>query len=114
MLYDYRSPKDYQFPHTITRWRKEGEEDMFGRSSYSVETLKCRFQETERTYVNEFGNDVRSRGLLYTAGNDLERGDLVILGEYADEEPVAGAFEIKIKRVHTNQKGTRTEFRYVF
>ena len=113
-IFAFRSTRLYQFPHEITRWIK-GDTDMYGKPSYTNEILKCRFQLTERTYVNEDGQHERSRGVIYTPGYDLRRGDLITYGDSSDElEPPAGSYEIKIERVHSNQKGTRVEFRYLF
>jgi len=110
---DYRSTRSYQFPQRITRWRPTGT-DMYGRASYSVESFPARFQQTNRLYVDEFGNNQRSRGIVYTMGDDLDLKDVIALGDHTDESPIAGAFEIKVKRIHSNQRGTRTEFRYIF
>ena len=113
-LYTYRSTRLYQFPHEITRWIK-GDTDMYGKPTYTNEVLQCRYQLTERTYVNEAGQHERSRGVIYTPGYDLRRGDLVTYGDVSSEsEPPEGSYEIKIERVHSNQKGTRVEFRYLF
>lgn len=107
--------RDYQFPHTLTRWREDGPADMYGQKGWTVKVVKCRYQQTERLYINEDGNHVRSRATVYTFEDELELGDQVIQGDYGSEsEPVSGSYEIKVKRVTTNQRGTRTEHRYIF
>lgn len=114
MLTDYRSNRNYKFPHTITRWRPI-DTDKYGQQTYSVETFPARYQLTNRLYVDEFGNNQRAKGLVYTMGDDLDLKDVVALGDYINEtSPVNGAFEIKVKRIHSNLRGTRTEYRYIF
>jgi len=105
--------RDYQLPHILTRWRPIST-DMYGKSTYSVAVIRCRYQSTERQYVNEHGTHSRSRAYIYTKGNDLENGDVVIQGDYSDSpEPVEGAYTVKVTRITQNQKGTRTEYRYI-
>jgi len=35
--------RDYQLPHIITRWRPIST-DMYGKSTYSVAVIRCRYQ----------------------------------------------------------------------
>lgn len=110
-----RGARDYQFPHTLTRWREDGPRDMYGKRSYTVEVMDCRYQASERLYIGEDGNHIRSKAVVYTKEDSLKMGDLVIQGDYSSSpDPVNGAYEIKIVRISTNQRGTRQENRYIF
>lgn len=107
---DYR---DYQFPHTITRWRKSGVPDLTGNQPWVREVLKCRFQAVNRLYVQESGEYARSLSYIYTKGDFLKIDDRVALGEFADTDPVATAYPIRQRRVISNMRDTRREHRYV-
>ncbi|AHX01193.1 hypothetical protein M316_0128 [Nitrincola phage 1M3-16] len=74
--------REYKFPQTLTYWRKSGEPDMYGRDTYIVGKIKCRWEETSRQYINEFGEHSRSNAYIYTIGDDLMEGDVVIQGDY--------------------------------
>lgn len=103
----------YQFPHIITVWKRNAEPDIYGKYTFTVDTIKCRFEQTERTYLNEYGQHERSRAYIFTMSDVLSRGDTVILGDYTSSvEPVDGAFEIKQERHIPNMRGTKTEHRY--
>lgn len=107
--------RGYMFPHTVTVWRKSGEADVYGKYSYNVFTLKCRFEQSERLYINEYGQHQRANGYVFTKNDDILRGDIVIMGKYNNsDEPVDGAFEIKMERHISNIRGTKTEHRYTF
>lgn len=105
--------RDYQFPQTITRWRQSGEPDIYGRRSWEREVLKARYQQVNRMFVREDGENQRSLAWIYTKEDVLEIADHVALGEFTEEEPVATAADIKQKRVLTNMRGNRQENRYI-
>ena len=107
--------REYQYPHQITVWRKQGDDrSLHNESTYDTFIVKCRYQEAFRLYVNEFGQNVRSRAYVYTMGNDLEMGDIIIEGDFRTESsPVAGAFEVKQRKRLQNQRGDRVSFRYI-
>ena len=105
--------RKHQLPHKVTRWRK-GATDKYGRATYSVDVFPCRYQHTERQYVAESGQHSRSSAYVYTDSDVLQNGDVVIKGDYiTSPEPVEGAYSVKRTRVTTNQRGTRTEYRYI-
>jgi len=107
-------PRDYQLPHTLTRWRSDGVTDIYGQTGYSVAVLKCRFTEINKLYVDDEGQERRSEARVYTSGDDLAIGDAIVQGDYSNaSEPVSGAYRVKNRRVSTNQRGTRTEYRYI-
>lgn len=107
-------PRDYQLPHKLTRWRSDGQRDIYGQTGYTVEVLKCRYTEVSRMYVDYEGEEKRSTARIYTQDDMLEIGDMVIKGDFAcSPQPVKGSYEIKNRRVIDNQRGTRTEWRYI-
>ena len=108
-----RSHRDYQFPHTITRWRKAGVPDLTGQQPWEREVLKCRFQAVNRLYVREDGENAQSMSYVYTNGDLLKIDDRVALGEYTETVPVAQAYPIMQRRVISNMRNTRREYRYI-
>jgi hypothetical protein len=70
--------------------------------------------EANRLYVGEDGSHQRSRAYIYTEGDMLQLGDMVMKGDHsASLSPPVNAFEIKDRRATTSQDGTRIEHRYV-
>lgn len=110
-----RSHRDYQFPQTITVWRQDGIPDVTGQRGWTRRVLKARYQSVNRLYVREDGESVRSLAYVYTKEDSLQIGDRVALGEFTNSSPstVKGAYDIKQRRVITNMRGTRSEFRYI-
>jgi len=107
-------PRPHQLPHTITRWRRTSTPDVYGRTTWTVETFPCRYRETNNLFVGEDGTHQRSRAYIYTEGDMLQLGDMVMKGDFATfTSPPADAFQIKSRRVTTSQDGTRIENRYV-
>lgn len=110
-----RSHRGYQFPQTITVWRQDGIPDVTGQRGWTRFVIKARYQAVNRIYVREDGENQRSLAYVYTKEDSLKLGDRVALGEFADTTPttVKGAYDIKQRRVITNMRGTRSEYRYI-
>lgn len=106
--------RGYKTPHIITIWTQLGEPDLYGKFQYEVKTAKCRYEQSDRLYTNEFGQMVRANSIVYAYEDITKKGDLVIKGDFRySESPVDGAFEVKQRREVTNLRGTRTEYRYI-
>lgn len=107
--------RDYKFPHTATVWRSDGTRDIHGRPLRQVFTIKCRYEEHDREYINEAGEHQRSNAYIYVKKiDDLQIGDVVIRGDFSDQEsPVERSFPVRRRRVISNLRGTREEYRYV-
>ena len=106
--------RDYKFPQEVTYWRKSGSPDMYGRDTYIVGKVKCRWEETSRQYLNEFGEHTRSNAYVYTIGDDLVVGDVVMQGDYTtNTTPISGSYPVRRRRAITNLRGTKTEYRYI-
>lgn len=104
----------YKEPHTITIWTRSDTTDIHGRAVYTVDTDTCRYEESSRLYVNEFGQNVRANSIIYSVRDILKKGQLVIRGDFSSTlVPVDGAYEVKQRRAVTNLRGTKTEFRYI-
>lgn len=104
-----------QLPQTLTRWRSGGKDKYGQPTGYIIEVIPCRYEEANRLYVREDGQHERSRATIYTGSDSLDLGDMVAVGDHSSSStPIGGSFEIKNKRITTNQRGTRTEYRYIF
>lgn len=106
--------RDYKFPQWVTYWRKSGEPDLYGKHTYVSGKVKCRWEETSRQYINEFGEHTRSNAYVYTIGDDLVVGDVVIEGDHTSSaSPISGSYPVRRRRAITNLTGTKTEYRYI-
>jgi len=107
-------PRPHQLPHKLTRWRQSGTPDMYGRRTFVVAVFDCRYMEVNKLYVGEDGSQQRSNAYIYTEGDMLQLGDVVMKGDHsASASPPPNAFIIRNRRLTTSQDGTRLEHRYI-
>lgn len=77
---------------TITRW-VAGSYDVYGNPTFTVSTLKGRWEDRQDKVVDNLGNEVISRSIVYLDG-DVSSGDYLMVGSNMSQTPPVGAREV--------------------
>lgn len=85
---------------------------MYGNPSYSTPTtIKVRWEYQSKLMTDSKGREIQGQGVIYFSDKIFSIGDFIADGEYVDNTPVKGSFEIKNQRVVSNLSGTEREYR---
>ena len=78
---------------TATRWTPVTT-DIYGNSSYTLSTLKVRWEDKQIKTTDFRGNEIISNAIVYT-GEDIGPGDYLYLGTSTATTPPYGAREVR-------------------
>lgn len=105
--------RKFQAIHDITIWRSLGV-DRYGQPNYQEPiTIRGRWEDAERLYINENGREVRGRSTVYLPEDLAKSGDYMMLGVSEELRPTVDSYEVKQRRVINSQRGNRKECRYI-
>lgn len=105
--------RNFQAIDDITIWRSLGV-DRYGQPNYQPPiTVRGRWEDSERLYINGEGREVRGKSTVYLPEDLAKSGDYMMLGVSDELRPTVEAHEVKQRRVIRSQRGNRKECRYI-
>lgn len=88
----------WSYTAKATVWPFLGKDDWTGVSTFGPpETFDCDYSAESKRMTDALGVEFTTKQIFYTERDDIQQGDMVLIGESAVATPqAAGAFEVRL------------------